>query len=261
MVSSYYYDGNQYIPRTQGDSSKGFILASIASSAIMGTLPAFSKPFASQLIKEHTQNDLYKDAFEKSLKVAGLEEKGVKIIPAQLLHNMSDVCCGQNAYYQPSTKNIVINTDKISIAGFHEAGHALNDLKGKVGKLLSKMRWPGRVAAGLMGYVALFQRTKPKEAPRDGMDVVKDNCGKIAFACMLPTVLEEGMASYKGVKLARKTGLAEPLIKNMKKLYGKALLTYIGQAVATGLAIGTASKIMDYYSRPKKIQREEFNLF
>ena len=69
------------------------------------------------------------------------------------------------------------------------------------------------------------------------------------------------MASYKGVKLARKTGLAEPLIKNMKKLYGKALLTYIGQAVATGLAIGTASKIMDYYSRPKKIQREEFNLF
>ena len=52
MVNSYYYDGNQYIPRTQGDSSKGFILASIASSAIMGTLPAFSKPFSSQLIKE-----------------------------------------------------------------------------------------------------------------------------------------------------------------------------------------------------------------
>ena len=261
MVSSYYYDGNQYIPRTQGDSSKGFILASIAFSAIMGTLPAFSKPFSSQLIKEHTQNDLYKDAFEKSIKIAGLEEKGVQIIPAQFLRDRSDLCCGQNACYLPETREIRINTDKISIAGFHEAGHALNDLKGKVGKLLSKMRWPGRAAAGLMGYVALFQRTKPKEAPRDGMDVVKDNCGKIAFACMLPTVFEEGMASYKGVKLARKTGLAEPLIKNMKKLYCKALLTYIGQAVATGLAIGTASKIMDYYSRPKKIQREEFNLF
>ena len=65
MVNSYYYDGNQYIPRDKGDSSKGFILASLASSAIMGTLPAFSKPFSSQLIKEHLQNDLYKDAFEK----------------------------------------------------------------------------------------------------------------------------------------------------------------------------------------------------
>ena len=64
MVSSYYYDGNQYIPRTQGDSSKGFILASIASSAIMGTLPAFPKPFSSQLIKDHTQNDLYKDVLK-----------------------------------------------------------------------------------------------------------------------------------------------------------------------------------------------------
>ena len=257
MVNSYYYDGNQYIPRTQGDSSKGFILASLASSAIMGTLPAFSKPFSSQLIKEHSQNDLYKDAFEQSINISGLDKKGVQIIPAQFLRDKSDVCCGQNAYYMPKTKQIVINTDKISIAGFHEAGHALNDLKGKWGKLLSKMRWPGRAVAGFMGYVALFQRTKPKEAPKDKMDFIKDNCGKIAFLSMLPTVFEEGMASYKGVKLARKTGLAEPLIKNMKKLYAKALLTYVGHATATGLAVGAASVIMDYFSRPKKVQMEE----
>ena len=70
-------------------------------------------------------------------------------------------------------------------------------------------------------------------------------------------VFEEGMASYKGVKLARKTGLAEPLIKNMKKLYAKALLTYVGHATATGLAVGAASIIMDYFSRPKKIRIEE----
>lgn len=257
MVNSYYYDGNQYIPRTQGDSSKGFILASLASSAIMGTLPAFSKPFSSQLIKEHSQNDLYKDAFEQSINISGLDKKGVQIIPAQFLRDKSDVCCGQNAYYMPKTKQIVINTDKISIAGFHEAGHALNDLKGKWGKLLSKMRWPGRAVAGFMGYVALFQRTKPKEAPKDKMDFIKDNCGKIAFLSMLPTVFEEGMASYKGVKLAKKTGLAEPLIKNMKKLYAKALLTYVGHATATGLAVGAASVIMDYFSRPKKVQMEE----
>lgn len=257
MVSSYYYDGNEYIPRTSNDASKGFILATLASSAIMGTLPAFSKPFSSQLIKEHTQNDLYKDAFEKSINVSGLDKKGVTVEKAQNFSNRTDVRCGMNAYYQPKTRQIVINTDKISIAGFHEAGHALNDTKIGVGKLLSKMRWPGRAVAGLMGYVALFQRTKPKEAPKDMTDKIKDNCGKIAFACMLPTVFEEGMASYKGVKLARKTGLAKPLIKNMKKLYAKALLTYIGHATATGAAVGATSMLMDYFSRPRIIKSND----
>lgn len=256
MVNSFYYDGNQYIPRTSNDSAKGFVIASAVSTAILGTLPAFSKPFSTQLVKEYYNNDLYKDAFEKSIKVSGLDKKGVHITPAQFLYDRSPEFFGQNACYKPTLKEIVINTDKISIAGFHEAGHALNDLKGITGKLLSKMRWPGRAIAGLMGYVALFQRTKPKEAPRDKMDFIKDNCGKIAFVSMLPTVLEEGMASYKGVKLARKTGLAEPLIKNMKKLYAKALLTYVGHATITGLAVGASSVIMDYFSRPQKIKDE-----
>ena len=67
MVNSYYYNGNEYIPKDANAGSTGFILASLASSAIMGTLPAFAKPFNKQLIKEHSQNYLYKDAFEKSI--------------------------------------------------------------------------------------------------------------------------------------------------------------------------------------------------
>ena len=261
MVNSFYYNGNEYIPKDPNAGSTGFILASAASSAIMGTLPAFARPFNKQLVKEHSQNYLYKDAFEKSIQISGLDKKGVRIIPAQYFRDMSDVACGQNAFYTPARKTITINTDKISIAGFHEAGHAMNDLKGKFGKILSKLRYPGYVMAALMGYVALFSRSKPKEAPKDAMDHIKDNCGKIAFACWLPTVLEEGMASYKGIKLARKTGLAEPLIKNMKKLYAKALLTYAGRETATGLAVGAASMIMDYFTRPKKVENDRFSLF
>ena len=78
---------------------------------------------------------------------------------------------------------------------------------------------------------------------------------------MLPTVFEEGLASYKGIKLARKSGLAESLIKNMKKLYGKALLTYIGHATATGLAVGAASMIMDKFTRPTKVKEPDFTNF
>ena len=164
--------------------------------------------------------------------------------------------------YFPKERVVRINTDKISSAGFHELGHAMNDITGKTGKILSKLRWPGRIAAGWMGTIALFSTPKPKDAPKTGYDHIKDNCGKIAFACMLPTVFEEGMASYKGIKIARKTGLAEPLIKNLKKLYGKALLTYIGHAVATGLAVGAANMIMEKFTRPKKIEQDSFyNLF
>ena len=261
MVNSYYYNGNQYIPSSSGDSNKGFLVASAVSSAIMGTLPLFSKPFEHQLAKEHTQNHLYKNAFLNSLKISGLDKKGVKIIPMELSRIADDYALGKNAAYFPKEKLVKINTDKISIAGFHELGHAMNDINGKMGKFLSKLRWPGRIIAGWMGTIALFSRPKPKDAPKNGFDFVKDNCGKIAFACMLPTVFEEGMASYKGLKLAKKTGLAEPLIKNMKKLYKKALLTYIGHATATGFAVGAASMIMDKFTRPKKVENPENPFF
>lgn len=261
MVSStYYYNGNEYKPRSNWDLEKGFLLGSLASGVILGTLPLCGKPFMKQLKDAQLDNHLYKDAFEKSLKISGLEEKGVSINHAQYFINNSAEKQGHNAFYNPMTKKITINTDKISIAGFHEAGHALNDLKGKFGKILSKMRYPGVIGATLLTYIATIARTKPKDAPKTKGDWIKDNCGKLAFVCMLPTVFEESLATYKGIKLARQSGLAEPLIKNMKKFYGAALLTYIGHAILTGLSTGASSMIMDAYSRPKKVENN-FNFF
>lgn len=258
MTNSYYYDGNQYIPRSQGDWYKGYIIAGAVSSGIMGTiLPACGKPFERQLMREPLQNHLYKDAFLNSLKTSGLDKKGVSICQMELQRAVHpkdyDYFMGTNAAFFKKEKVIKINTDKISIAGFHELGHAMNDITGKAGKFLSQLRWPGRIAAGWLGTIAMFSSPKPKGAPRDGFDYIKENSGKLAFACMLPTVFEEGMASYKGIKLAKKTGLAKPLIDNMKKLYAKALLTYAGQAAATGLAVGAANMLMQKFTRPKKV--------
>lgn len=262
MVNSYYYSGNMYIPRTEEDRQKGFLIGSAVYGAILGSMLKYAgKPFANQLQKEQVNNHLYRDTFIKSLNVSGLDKKGVQIIPMEFSKIMDDYARGTNACYVPSQKIVKINTQKISIAGFHELGHAMNDLMGKGGKILSKMRWPGRTIAGIMSYIALFSRSKPKDAPKDFTDKVKDNCGKIAFLSMLPTVFEEGLASYKGIKLARKSGLSEPLIKNMKKLYSKALLTYATHAVGMGLAVGASSMIMDYFSRPKKIKIDESDLF
>lgn len=262
--------GTYYIPSTQADAEKGFWIASAVSGAIMATLPTFSKPFLNQMKKEVPNNELYKDAFIKSFEGSGLKENGVTIQNTVFNNEESkklgtnlekeivnkDIKAGLNACYVPDSKTIMLNCNKAAISGFHEAGHALNNLQSKWGNILQKFRYPGYVIAGLMGSVALFTRKKPKEDDTGIQDFIQNNCGKIAFAALIPTAVEEALASHKGIKLAHAGGLNDKAIKNLKKFYGKALLSYIGYAIATGLSVGAASKIMDYYTRPKKI--EEF---
>ena len=111
--------------------------------------------------------------------------------------------------------------------------------------------------AGLMEYFAIFSRTKPKDAQRSLTDIVEDNCGKIAFLAMMPTVIEEGIASYRGIKLAKKSGVPKHLIKNMKKIYLKAHTTYSAKALLGGLAVFASRKIMDYFTRPKPVETSQ----
>ena len=253
-MSIVYYNGNEYKTRTPLNESEGFLLASAASAAILSPLIYTGKPFLKQLKNEEVNNKQYKDCFIKALKLSELDKEGVEIVHAQKADVPAIYKSGQNAAFDPITRKVIVNTDKISAAGFHELGHAMNALKSKYGvKYLAKMRAPGYAIAGLMEYFAIFSRTKPKGAPRSFSDVIEDNCGKIAFAAMLPVVAEEAIASYRGVKLARASGVSESLIKNLKKLYGKALMTYAGRAVLGGLAVFASRKIMDYYTRPKLI--------
>lgn len=251
------YDNYDYIRPSQSSIEAGYLLASIASGVVMAALPSFSKPFMKQMPKEHYRNHLYKDAFEKSIEQSGLKDKGVKIIHTEFSPFDTgiidkEVKAGMNAYYSPSQKIIKINKNKASIAGFHEAGHAYNHLISKTGKLLQKCRQPGYAIAGLMGTIALFPKKKAKGEKRNAYDFILDNCGKIAFLAMLPTVIEETMASHHGIKMAKKAGLSKDLIKNLKKFYSKALLSYGGYALVTGLSVYAASKITEVFTRPKK---------
>lgn len=269
--NTYTYNGNRYRKRSEIDARTGFVLASAASGIIMSVLPSFSNPFLKQMKNEHQNNHLYKDAFLKSVELSGLEDKGLRLVDTRFKNSAEEgmfnlgekvvdgeIKAGLNACYIPDLKVIKLNADKATISGFHELGHAMNNLKGKFGRFLQKCRVPGYTIAGLMGTVALFSRHKPKEAERNFDDVIMDNCGVIAFAGMLPTVAEEALASHKGIKIARQAGLAEPLVKNLKKFYGKALMSYVGYAVLTGLSVFAASKITEVFTRPQKIERNSF---
>ena len=264
--SHYNYGGQEYRRRSESEEYLGYLLATAASGLALKLLPSFSNPFMKQMTKEHANNKLYKDAFFKSIEQSGLAKEGVVFKNtsfiskaeemaykrgANMLHG--DIKAGLNACYIPSEKIVRLNADKATISGFHELGHAMNHLKSNFGKILQKCRVPGYTIAGLMGTVAILSRPKPKDAPRNAFDWVQDNCGKIAFAAMLPTVAEEALASHKGIKLARQAGLSEPLVKNLKKFYGKALLSYAGYALLTGVSVYMASKITELFTRPEKV--------
>ncbi len=264
ISDTYNYNGNTYQRRSYAEAKAGATAAMIASALIYKALPPFSNPFLRQMHKEHANNNLYKDAFIKAVDLSGLEKKGLKVIHKDFTHADTllpknkilnyDVKAGLNAFFNPETTEIVLNTNKASITGFHELGHAMNDMRGKFGKLLQRMRGPGYWLAGMMGTIALFTRPKPKDAPRNAMDWVQDNCHWIAVAGMLPTVAEEALASHNGIKMAKKAKLPNSAVKNLKKFYGKALLSYVGYAAITGVSVYAMNKIMEVFTRPKKIE-------
>ncbi|MCQ2739917.1 MAG: hypothetical protein MJ237_06790 [bacterium] len=264
---TYIYNGKVYRKHSKQDAETGYWVAMAASAVIGAMLPPFSNPFQRQMVKEHANNSLYRDAFEKSFAVSGLDKLGVKFADTFFISPQEaqlykagqkivdgDIKAGLNACYIPDLKIVKLNGEKATISGFHELGHAMNHLQGKFTKFLQKCRRPGYVIAGLMGTIALIPRNKPKEADKNGMDFLTDNCGKIAFAAMLPTVAEEAIASHKGIKLAKKAGLAEPLLKNLRKFYGKALLSYLGYALITGVSVFATSKITEWFTRPTEVK-------
>lgn len=164
---------------------------------------------------------------------------------------------GENAAYLFNSKKIVIPTQKgLSWAVFHEAGHAMNANLSKFGKALQKCR-PLTLLAVPIALISLFKNKKPDGVKPEGAvdkttTFIKDNAGKLTFAAFLPTLIEEGMASIKGNKLANKL-LSPELAKKVAKGNKIAYLTYLGTAIAAGVGIYTANKIRDAIAKPKKV--------
>ena len=80
---------------------------------------------------------------------------------------------------------------------------------------------------------------------------IRNNAGKLSFAAMLPILFEEGMATYKGQKLADKL-----LTKDMAQIASKgtkvAYLTYILTALSLATTSFATVKIKDYLVAKKE---------
>lgn len=224
-----------------------------------------------------------KGAVNQALKDKGVLEKGVKIIdvttkqgqeaisgimqqelkghkligrmPQQAQEFASEIFgsifkSGQNAAYLPNTKTVALAGDKLGLTVFHEAGHAINANASKIGRALQACRGASLLSIPI-SMIALFKRPKAEgQKPEGAVDkattFVKKNAGKLTFATFLPMLIEEGMASIRGCKIAKTVN--PEVFKATCKVNGLAYLTYLGLAVASSIGIAVARNIRDKFA-------------
>ena len=171
----------------------------------------------------------------------------------KLKNSLTEVSKGKNACYLPFTKTVVLNPEKRGLSIFHELGHAMNHNSKGIGSSLIKMRSSGTMLAPFILAWGLLSN-KNEETPffADKVDnFIKNNTGALMFACMVPTLLEEGLASVKGAKIA-KSKVSKDLYNKICKGYVRAWGTYAMSAVAMGLCGSLAVYVRDKIAENKK---------
>lgn len=149
-------------------------------------------------------------------------------------NDLNTVARGANAFYADGIKLAVAPKSKPSLI-LHELGHAITAHKGKFLKFLQKSRI---YAASVPTALIMLNGLTPKKAGEETF--IEKHAGKIGFCAFLPTIIEEGLASWRGISAAEKIkkSVSNMDLKPLKRNYAFAWLTY----VIAGLGLGVAAK-------------------
>ena len=106
-----------------------------------------------------------------------------------------------------------------------------------------------------IALISLIKTKKaPNEKPEGALDktttFIKNHAGKLTFAAFIPVLLEEGLATIKGNKIARNT-LTADLAKKVSKSNMLGFSTYLALATMSAVGIWLANKIKDKIAQPK----------
>ncbi len=206
----------------------------------------------SEYLKNKEYKKLWKE-FKEACKGKPINPSSDKIIQSgkytKLAEKLKIIGKGENAFYSPITKDIMINTDKLSGASFHEMGHALNATGSKIIKALAVGRHVTKLFVPLILAVGLLKpKKKDGQEPSGIIDkattFIKNNAGKLSFAMLIPTLAEEGLASIRGGQIAKKV-LDPKLLKKVNRNNALAWTTYLTGALITSGAVALAVKIRD----------------
>ena len=181
---------------------------------------------------------------------------------------------GNNACYLPHANKIITPDKSLQTSVFHEMGHALNNNGGMLLKALQKARPLAKIAPPIILLVALLNKRKTTDKPKEndsklqkGADFVKKNAGILTGLSFMPMILEEGIASLRGQKIAKnltKTGeLSKELFKKVKQtnlcgFTSYALAGIIGY-ISVKLAVKVKDKIQANYENKKLIKFNKIN--
>ena len=206
-------------------------LSGVCASALMA-----GKEFASEKDVKKVANAMKKDNdLVADIHYIDNGNKGaLKNRFPQLAKSLDTVANGGNAFYTSQGSFAVAPKSKPSLI-LHELGHATNFEKSKFFKGLQKCR-----VVGMYAPMALAFLNDVSGHRKDGKkNFIERNAGLIGFSAFLPTIIEEGAASWRGIQVAKKTLGAGAKLGVLKKNYFLAWMTY----VLAGVGVGIASKL------------------
>lgn len=245
--SNYYLQGNNHsIVRyqeepTTPDTTKTVATAGVLQGVAM-LLQKVSAWFGAKLMqgKEFTSAENVKKVAQSmvnnnglNVKVDYIDAKNILSYKPEFRPMLEQVAKGQNAFYADSLKLAVAPKSKPSLI-LHELGHAINATKGKFMRFLQKSRgFVAAVPTALLLANGLFKREDKKP------NFIERNAGLIGFSAFLPTIIEEGLASLRGIKAAKNTLGKSVKLGALKRNYFFAWMTY----VLAGVGLGVAAKL------------------
>lgn len=173
----------------------------------------------------------------------------------KLTNALCQIYKGNSAGFHPASKSVYVNKEKMGFSVFHEMGHAVNATEKGIRKVLSYGRQGTALLVPILLVAALLKKrqpesdAEPKKVQRK-KNFLKDNIGILSFACMLPTVAEEGLASINGAKLAKNV-MNVDMYKKLNKINAKAFGSYAILAALIGIFTQLAVNIKDKVAAPK----------
>lgn len=186
---------------------------------------------------------------------------------------------GKNAYYREVSrmvdengikklkkdKKIIINMEKTPVYLFHELGHAKNFMDTRL-SIAMKSVWKNSIFQrnAAIFLLATSLLTKPETSHNAAANkehknplyplglFIKNNCGKLMTLILVPTVLEEGLASLNGQKMGKEVLKGKDL-NVLTKSHLKSFAGYSAWAAGAGIAVYLANKVRDKIAEYKPI--------
>lgn len=185
--------------------------------------------------------------FFKNIKEKQFSQIKKDFIDLILEQSKNQAAMGVNALFDPRKKTISNNLKAYGMALPHEMGHALNyTSKNPLFKILTKSK--GLTVLAPLIFATTVLRKPKKEGEKSDtfigktLDFIKENCTALTAGCFAPMLIEEGLASYRGAKIA-KTFLVQKKMKAINTLNFRGWLTYAVLAGASIASVYVADKI------------------